>query len=191
MTTLVLGLLLFLGIHCTRIFAGSLRTRTIARIGDRPWKLLYTVISFAGLGLIIWGYAQARQSPVVLYTPPHWTHWIAAVLMLLSFILIVAAYVPGNHFKAKLGHPMLAGTKLWAFAHLISNGTLADVALFGGFLAWAVLNFTSMRRRDRAASKTYRSGTIMGDLIALAVGSIVWAAFAFWAHAWLFGVKPL
>jgi uncharacterized membrane protein len=191
MTYLLLGLLLFLGIHCTRIFADGLRTRAIARIGDRPWKLLYTVISFAGLGLIIWGYAQARQSPVVLYTPPHWTYWIAAALMLLSFILIVAAYVPGNHFKAKLGHPMLAGTKLWAFAHLISNGTLADVALFGGFLAWAVLNFTSMRRRDRAAGKTYRPGTIMGDLIALAIGGIVWVAFAFWAHAWLFGVKPL
>jgi uncharacterized membrane protein len=191
MTYLLLGLLLFLGIHCTRIFADAWRTNTIVRIGDRPWKLLYTVISFAGLGLIIWGYAQARQSPVVLYTPPQWTHWIAAALMLLSFILIVAAYVPGNHFKAKLGHPMLAGTKVWAFAHLISNGTLADVALFGGFLAWAVLDFTSMRRRDRAAGKTYRPGTVTGDVIAVVVGGGLWVLFALWAHTWLFGVKPI
>jgi uncharacterized membrane protein len=191
MTYLLFGLLLFLGIHCTRIFADSLRTRAIARIGAGPWKLLYTVTSFAGLGLIIWGYVQARQSPVVLYTPPHWTHWIAAALMLLSFVLIVAAYVPGNHLKAKLGHPMLAGTKVWAFAHLISNGTLADVALFGGFLVWAVLDFTSMRRRDRAAGKTYRPGTAQGDVVAVIAGGGLWVIFFFWAHRWLFRVMPV
>jgi uncharacterized membrane protein len=191
MIYLTAGLVLFLGIHCIRIFADHFRTRQLASMGERRWKLVYTVISLAGFVLIIWGYGQARQAPIQLYTPPAWAPPVVAVLMLISLVLIVAANVPGNHFKQKIGHPMLAGTKVWAFAHLLSNGTLADVALFGGFLVWAVLCFASMRKRDRAAGKTYRPGTIMGDLIALAIGGIVWAAFAFWAHAWLFGVKPL
>lgn len=190
MTYLLLGLLLFLGIHSTRIFADGFRTRQLARMGDRPWKILYTVISLVSFALIIWGYGLARQSPVALYNPPLWTRHLAALLMLASFVLIVAAFVPRNHFKAKVGHPMLAGTKVWAFAHLLSNGTLADLLLFGGFLVWAVVCFVSMRKRDRAAGKTYRAGTVKGDVIAVVIGAAAWAAFAVWGHLWLIGVRP-
>ena len=190
MTILLAGLVLFLGIHSTRIVADGFRARQLAGMGEGSWKLLYTAISFAGLGLIIWGYGLARQAPVALYDPPAWTRHIAALLMLISFVLTVAAYVPRNHFKAKIGHPMLAGTKVWAFAHLLSNGTLADVLLFGGFLAWAILCFVSMRKRDRAAGKTYAPGTTKGDVVTVLVGTALWVGFAFWAHAWLFGVRP-
>lgn len=190
MTYLLLGLLLFLGIHSTRIVADGFRTRQLAGMGERPWKILYTVVSLAGFALIIWGYGLARQTPVDLYNPPIWTRHLAALLTLVSFVLIAAAYVPRNHLKAKLGHPMLMGVKVWALAHLLSNGRLADVLLFGGFLVWSAACFASARKRDRVAGKTYSPGSAKGDVIAVVVGAAAWGAFAVWGHAWLIGVRP-
>ena len=110
--------------------------------------------------------------------------------MLPSFVLLVAAYVPRNHIKAAVGHPMYAGVKLWAFAHLLSNGRLADVILFGSFLVWAIAGFVAARRRDRRAGTVYPSGTVMYSALTMIAGFVLWAVFAFWAHRWLIGVGP-
>ena len=190
MTILILGLLIFLGAHSVRIFADGWRTRQLARLGEGKWKGLYSVVSAVGLVLIVWGYGLARAEPTVLWMPPLWTRHVAALLTVPAFILIVAAYVPGNRIKAGLGHPMVAGVKVWAFAHLLANGTLAGVILFGAFLAWAMADFASARRRDRRAGTVYPAGTIVRDAVAVIVGLIAWAAFAFYLHGWLIGVRP-
>ena len=190
MTALILGLLLFLGVHSVRIFADGWRSRTIARLGEGPWKGLYTLLSLAGLALIVWGFGQARATPIVLWATPVWARHLAALLMLLSLVLLAAAYVPGNQIKARLHHPMVLGVKVWAGAHLLANNTLAELLLFGGFLAWAVLNFRAARQRDRATGVVYAAGKPGPTLGAVAAGLLAWVVLAFWAHGWLIGVQP-
>lgn len=190
MTILILGLVIFLGVHSTRIVADAWRTTQLARLGEKPWKGLYSSASIVGFALIIWGFGLARAEPVVLWNPPGWTRHVAAMLTLVSFVLLTAAYVPGNRIKAAVGHPMVLGVKIWAFAHLVANSRLADVLLFGAFFVWAVLNFISSRRRDRAEGTRYPVGTVKGDFIAVAIGVVAWAVFAMYLHAWLIGVKP-
>ena len=190
MTALILGLLLFLGVHSVRIFADGWRSRTIARLGEGPWKGLYTLLSLAGLALIVWGFGQARATPIVLWASPVWARHLAALLMLVSLVLLAAAYVPGNQIKARLHHPMVLGVKVWAGAHLLANNTLAELLLFGGFLAWAVLNFRAARQRDRATGVVYAAGKPGPTLGAVAAGLLAWAVLAFWAHGWLIGVQP-
>lgn len=189
MLVLVIGLLLFLGIHSIRIVADDWRTAQVAKMGPSAWKGLYTVVSLVGFGLIIWGFGMARMAPIVVWSPPTWTRHLAGVIMILAFILLVAAYVPGNSLRARIGHPMLAGTRLWAIAHLIANGTLVDIILFGSFLIWTTFAFSSAQKRDRAAGVTYpvRGGR---DLLTIAIGIVLWAAFAFYGHLRLIGVSP-
>jgi uncharacterized membrane protein len=189
MEILVIGLVLFLGVHSVRIVADGWRTSTIARIGLLPWKGIYAVLSIAGLALLVWGYGMTRAAPALWY-PPVWTRHITALLTLVSFILLAAAYVPGNAIKAKVGHPMIAGVKVWAFAHLLSNGRAGDVLLFGAFLVWAVLDFIASRRRDRAAGTTYPSLGAARTAMAVAAGLVAYVAFALWLHVWLIGVRP-
>jgi len=191
MPYLIAGLILFLGLHSVRIFADGWRSAQIARFSDKGWKLLYTLVSLIGFGLILWGFHLARQEPVVLWPRIHGMNHAAAALMLLAFILLAAAYVPRNHLKAKLGHPMVLSVKTWAFAHLLANNTLADVLLFGSFLVWAVLAYISLRRRDRAAGVLPREATTMGTVLTLIIGAVAFIAFAVWGHALLFGIQPL
>jgi uncharacterized membrane protein len=192
MMYLIIGLILFLGIHSTRLAGEGFRHARLASLGENGWKGIYSLVSLVGLVLIIWGYGVARQSPVVLYSPPIWTKHVAALLMLVSLILMAAVYVPRNAIKAKLKHPMILGTKVWALAHLLANGTLADVLLFGGFLVWAVFGFRSMRQRDRAAGLSMpRSTSAAATIVTVVVGLALWAAFAFYLHGLLFGVRPL
>jgi uncharacterized membrane protein len=191
MTILVLGLIIFLGVHSVRMLANEWRSAQIARIGEGPWKGLYSLASVLGLVLIVWGYGAARSNPAILWNPPDWTKQLTIVLTLVAFVLVAAAYVPGTRIKAWLGHPMVAGVKVWALAHLIGNGTLAGVILFGSILVWAIVNFAASRRRDRAAGVTYPAGTLAGDAIAVFVGAIAWVIFAFFLHGWLIGVRPL
>lgn len=191
MSILILGLILFLGVHSTRIFADDWRTGTLSRMGEKPWKALYSVISLAGFALIIWGFGLARQQPVVWWTPPTGLRHLNSLFTLLSFVLIAAAYVPRNQIKARLHHPMLLGTKLWAFGHLLATRTLADTILFAAFLVWAILAYRAARQRDRTQGTVYATGTLSGTLIAVVVGVAVWAAFAFWLHAAWIGVAPL
>jgi uncharacterized membrane protein len=190
MTWLVLGLFLFLGTHSVRIFAESWRGGRIAKMGLKPWKGVYSVISIIGFVLIVWGYGVARGAPVVLYTPPVWTKHVAALLTIPAFILLAAAYVPGTRIKRAVGHPMVAGVKSWAFAHLLANGTLADVVLFGAFLVWSIADYIVARRRDRAVGMVYVVGPVSRDIIAVVVGLVAWAAFAFWLHGAWIGVRP-
>ncbi|MBK6631864.1 MAG: NnrU family protein [Betaproteobacteria bacterium] len=190
MTLLIFGLILFLGIHSVRIVADGWRAARIAQLGEHGWKGLFSLASALGLGLIVWGYGMARAEPVALWAPPGWTKHVAALLTLPAFILIAAAYVPGSRIKAAVGHPMVAGVKVWAIAHLLSNGNLADVLLFGAFLAWAVIDFRSARQRDRAAGVSYRPGTAARDGLVAAAGIGAWALFAGFLHLWLIGVRP-
>ena len=190
MALLILGLALFLGAHSVRIVAEGWRGTRVAKMGLKPWKGVVSVVSIIGFVLIIWGYGIARQAPVVLYAPPVWARHVAALLTLPAFILLVAAYVPGTRIKRVIGQPMVAGVKLWAFAHLLANGTLADVVLFGAFLIWAAGSFRAARRRDHAAGVVYVVGPVTRDVTAVVIGALAWAAFAFWLHGWLIGVRP-
>ncbi|WP_326534704.1 NnrU family protein [Pseudorhodoferax sp.] len=190
MTLLVLGLLLFLGVHSVRIVADPWRTATLARVGDKAWKGVYTLLAIAGFGLIVWGYSLARQAPVALWAPMVWARHLASPLTLAAFILLAAAYVPRNGLKARLHHPMLLSVKLWAFAHLLANHTLADLLLFGSFLLWAVLAFRAASRRDAAAGTVYPAGTAVGTAATVVAGAAAWAGFALWAHAAWLGIRP-
>ncbi|HWH73628.1 MAG TPA: NnrU family protein [Methylibium sp.] len=190
MTLLILGLVLFLGTHSVRIVAEPWRTATRARLGANAWKGLYSLVSIVGFVLIVWGYGLARQQPLVLWEPPLAMRHLAALLTLVAFVMLAAAYVPGNAIKARLRHPMVLGVKVWAFAHLLANGTLADLLLFGSFLLWAVLCFRAARGRDRAAGTLYPAGSAARSLLSVAVGLAAWAGFAFWAHGAWIGVRP-
>ncbi len=189
MTLLVIGLIVFLGVHSTRIFAEAWRGTMVQRLGANGWKGVYSLVSLVGLALIVVGYGAARADPVWLWNPPAWTRHAASLLTLGAFVLVAAAYVPTNYIKAAVGHPMVAGVKLWAFAHLMSNGTLADVLLFGSFLAWAIADFIAARRRDRLGGVSYNGGTIP-TVVTVLLGVVLWAAFAFWLHRVLIGVAP-
>lgn len=191
MLVLVLGLILFLGAHSVRIFAEGWRRNLIARIGEGPWKGLYSLASLVGLVLIVWGFGMARQDPVVLWTSPQWLKHTAIALNLIAFILLGIYIVPSGRLKARLGHPMLLAVKVWAFAHLLANGTLADVLLFGAFLVWAIADFAASRRRDRASGTVRVAGPAQNDAIAVVLGLLIWAAILWRVHEWVIGVSPL
>ena len=190
MTLLIFGLVVFLGVHSLRIFAEGWRTRMRERLGANGWKGLISVLSIVGFVLIVWGYGQARMQPAVLWPSLSWTRHLAALLTIPAFVLLVAAYFPGNAFKAKLHHPMVLGVKVWALAHLLANNTLADLLLFGGFLVWSVLSFRAARGRDRVIGTVYRAGSLGPTLATVALGAVLWAGFAFWAHGAWIGVRP-
>jgi uncharacterized membrane protein len=191
MSLLIVGLIVFLGAHSVRIFADSWRSAQIARMGEGPWKGLYSLVSIAGFVLLVWGYGTARAATTVLWQPPSWTHYPAAVFVLAAFVLVVSAYVRGTRIRATLHHPMVLGVKSWAFGHLIANGTLADIVLFGSILVWAILDFAALRRRDRIGGTVYAAGTAGRDALAIAVGVAAWALFAFYLHERWIGVRPL
>lgn len=189
MPLLILGLVVFLGTHSVRILAEGWRSARIAALGLRPWKALFSVVSIIGFALIVIGYGAARGQPTLLYNPPVWARHLAALLTVPAFVLLAASFVPGTRIRRAVGHPMVAGVKIWAFAHLLANGTLADVMLFGTFLAWAIADYIAARRRDRAAGKIYTVGPLSHDGVAVAAGLAAWAAFAFWLHGPLIGVR--
>jgi len=191
-TLLVLGLVIFLGTHSFSM-ARERRIALIGRIGEGPYKGLYSLLSLAGVVLISIGYGQYRASGYVpVWDPPVWTRHLALLLVLIAFICFVAAYLPG-HIKAGLKHPMLAGVKIWAFAHLIANGDLGSILLFGSFLAWAVLARISAKRRDVAAQHggTAAPAGWRNDILAVVIGTVIYLAFVFWLHPLLIGVSVL
>lgn len=190
MTVLIIGLVLFLGIHSVRIFAEGWRSAQIAKRGAKGWKGLYTVVSLAGFVLLLWGFGLARQAPHALWAVPKGMNHLAALLTWVSFVFLAAAYVPRNGIKARLHHPMVLGVKVWALAHLVANNTVADLLLFGSFLVWAVLSFRAARARDRAAGTVYPAGAFSMTLVTVVAGTVAWAAFALWLHGPLIGVRP-
>jgi uncharacterized membrane protein len=208
MTQLILGLILFLGAHSVRIVADGWRTQKIEAWGEKAFKGVYTVASLLGFYLLVVGYGEARLQTVALWTPPTATRHISVLLMLLASILLMAAYVPRNHPKMRLGHPMVLSVKVWALAHLLANGNLADVVLFGAFLVWSVLNFKSARARDRAMLQSATGADDASDsspienespkqpktaatLIAVLLGLAFWGGMTFVLHAQWIGVSPL
>ena len=190
MTLLIIGLIIFLGSHSCRIFAEPWRNHMIDRLGEVKWKGLYTIISLIGLILVVVGYGQARQAPIVLWQPATYLIHIAILLNLVAFIFLAGSSPNNNAIRLKLKHPMILGVKVWALAHLLANGTLVDLILFGSFLLWAVLDFRSARKRpihmpDKAVISTKATITVVVTGIAL------WAAFIFGLHQYLIGVSPL
>jgi len=191
MVQLIVGLILFIGVHSIAIVSVATRDRWAEALGVNAWRGLYSLISAAGLVLLVMGYVAARQSPVLLYAPPVWTRHLAFVLMLPVFPLLLAAYLPGA-IKARLKHPMLAAVKIWAVAHLIANGMLADLLLFGGLLAWAVATRISLKRRgQRPLMMPLPAPSAMNDVLAVVLGLGIYALVLFCLHGVLIGVPLL
>lgn len=190
MALLLVGLVLFIGIHSIKLFAPEWRVFMMEQLGKSNWKMLHAAVATIGLFTTIMGYGYARYSAEWLWFPPLWTRHVAALLVLVAFIYIAAAAMPYSKIKSRVGVPLVVGIKLWAFAHLISNGTTADVVLFGSFLAWAVINFIVTRRRFRAEGVTFDAPTFKYDFIAIVVGVLAYAAVAFYLHGLLIGVAP-
>jgi len=189
MSLFVIGLAIFLGAHSLSIVNRPWRDRQVARLGEPAWKGLYAVISLLGFGLLCYGYGMTREAPLVLYTAPTFLKHLAFALLLPVFPLLFAVYMPG-HLKARAKHPMLLATKLWATAHLLVNGNLADVLLFGGFLVWAVADRISVKRREQRVV-VLGPHAVRNDVIAIAAGLVVYVIFIGWLHKMLFGVSPL
>ena len=190
MVAFIAGLVIFLGVHSTRVFAEGWRNATLARIGEKPWKGVYSLVSLASFVLLVWGYGRVRGEMPVWY-PPLGMHYVTVVLMIPAFILLVAAYWPRNGIKARLHHPMILSVKVWAFAHLLSNGNLPDVLLFGGFLAWAIADYAVARKRDRAAAVVDPPGSAAATIGCVIVGLVIYVAFVMGVHRWLIGVPVL
>ena len=209
MTWLIIGLILFLGAHSIRMVADDWRTQAIASWGEKPFKGVYSLLALVGFYAMVTGYAEARLQTVALWTPPIATRHVSVLLMLFASVLMAAAYVPRNHLKMRMGHPMVLSVKVWAFAHLLANGNLADVVLFGSFLVWSVFNFKAARARDRAAAPealrlqadgAENTNAVPGDqpianttatLLTVLIGVALWALFVFYLHVQLVGVSPL
>ncbi len=187
--TLILGLVLFLGAHSLPMARPDLRSRLIERLGLLGWQGIYSLISLIGLVLIAQGYGAARLHPVPLYLPPLWLKHAMLLLMLPVFPLLFAAYLPGR-IQSTVKHPMLAAVKIWGFAHLLANGMLADVLLFGSFLIWAIADRLSLHHRTPLPVRGAPRGPA-NDGIAIIGGLALYLAFIFWLHRALIGVAPI
>ena len=190
MTLLLLGLILFIGSHSIYILAPGLRQLAIARIGSNPWRGVQTLVSFAGLAAIVVGYGAARLDPVVLWTPPSWTRHLVMTAMIVTFPVLIAAFIP-SRLRVWLKHPMLAAVTIWALVHLVANGTLADVLLFGSFLIWTLAARVTLIRRPMSPPATAAGVKPLNDLLVVTIGIVVYAAFLFGLHAWLTGMPLL
>ena len=189
MSILIAGLVIFFAVHSVSIFKEPWRDSMVAKLGEWPWKVVYSVVAIIGFVLIVWGYGLARFDPVVLYSPSMWLRHVSILILVPVFPLLLATYLPGR-IQSMTRHPMLVATKLWAVAHLLANGTLADVLLFGSFLVWAVIDRISMKRRTHH----FIPGALpsrFNDIIAVLLGLVLYAAFVLWLHMWLIGVSPI
>ncbi|AUC96630.1 MULTISPECIES: NnrU family protein [Bradyrhizobium] len=187
---MILGLVLFLGVHVLTSLR-ELRASLVNAMGEGAYKGVYSLVSAAGLALIVWGFAHYRATGWIdVWTPPTAFRHITVALMLPAVILVVASYIRGRIYTT-LKHPMLAGVKLWAFAHLLANGDLGSIILFGSFLGWAVYDRISLKRRADAGAPPIPVGGVTNDLIAVAVGIIAYLALAFAFHPVVIGVPVM
>ena len=193
MTILILGLIVFIGSHAFSM-AREPRARAIARLGEGPYKGLYSLVSLIGLALIVWGFGAYRAGGYTqVWNPPVWTRHLAVLLVWFAFVAFAAAYLPGRIRRA-LKHPMLAGLKIWALAHLLANGDLGSMLLFGGLLAWAVVARISTKRRDEVLDHGGPATDPAGwrnDILAIAIGTAAYLVFLIWLHPLLIGVPAL
>jgi len=197
MGMLILGLVLFLACHSVRVFAEDWRVATRLRLGENMYKGLYSLASIVGFVLIVYGFGVVRVDSPMLWLPPVAMRHVASLLMLFSMILLVAAYVPHNAIKDRLHHPMVLSVKVWALAHLLANGRLADLMLFGAFLVWSVLVFRASRQRDRLLDEVVPESAETVEVASptttkvMVIGALVWAVLLLGGHEWLFGVSPV
>jgi uncharacterized membrane protein len=187
---MIVGLVLFLGVHALTT-QRDLRARLIKKMGESGYKVAYALVSLAGLVLIVWGFGHYRAAGLwPVWSPPRALKHLNTALMLPAVILVVAAYLRGRIYTA-VKHPMLAGVKLWAFGHLLANGDLGGIILFGSFLAWAVFDRISLKRRADAGGPPIPVGGVGNDLIAVVVGIVVYLALAFAFHPVVIGVPVI
>ncbi len=188
MTLLIIGLILFLGLHLLPT-APAARNGIRDSLGAVPYQIIYSVLSLIGLVLIIKGFADLRgtRADIQLYTPPAFMRHITMLLMWPAFILLAAAYIP-SRIRTAAKHPMLASLKLWAFAHLLVRGDLAGVLLFGSFLAYGIYDRISVKKRAVLGPLGAAKGGAGGDLAAVAAGTVAYGLMLVWGHAWLIGV---
>ncbi|MFC4261014.1 NnrU family protein [Marinobacter lacisalsi] len=189
MLVLILGLIIFLGVHSLSIVNEPFRNRLLKSMGEGPFKGAFSIASAVGLVLIVVGYGMARTDPTLLYAPPTWLRHVALLLLVPVFPLLVATYFPGR-ISRTLKHPTLVAVKLWAVAHLLANGMLHDVVLFGAFLAWAVIDRISLKRREGHPVPALPAKPA-NDAIAVIVGLVIYVLFVMWIHQWLIGVPPV
>jgi uncharacterized membrane protein len=189
MNKLILGLVAFFGVHSISLLAVGWRNRLARRLGTRTWQGIYSIASLLGFFLLVSGYRATRASAAVLYVSPVWCRYIAALLMLPAFTLALASVLPGR-IKARVQHPLLLATMLWALAHLLTNGSVTDVLLFGTFLVWSVAVRISLDRRPGRPALAF-SGSAANDAIAVIAGIALYAAFLLGLHAWWIGVPIL
>lgn len=188
---LIAGLVIFLGVHSLDLFATQKRHELIEQKGEGTYKGLYTLLSLIGFALIIWGYGVSRSQGIFLWLPSAGMRHITVVLSLVAFVLLAATYFKGSWIKIRLGHPMALAVKVWAFGHLLSNGRLGDVLLFGSFLIWAIVYYAIKRRRDRLAGTGPTTAVSLPQTaIGILAGFVAWLVFAIWLHRWLIGVSP-
>lgn len=191
MAVLILGLIVFIGVHSIRVVAAPWRDAQIARFGVAGWRVAFAVLSLVGTVLTIYGYVLSRRAPLFVWSPPFWMPHVTALLTVMAFVLIVANYVRGNHIRRALGHPLPCGIALWAFGHLLANGTLNDIVLFGALFAWSVTLLVAGMRRDRKMGTVYPPGVVSRDGLVVVIGVVAWAIFVFYLHGPLIGVRPL
>lgn len=192
MAVLIIGLVIFIGVHLIRVVAAPWRDAQIARFGVTGWRIGFGLLSIAGVVVTIYGYALARRAPVSVWAPPFWMPHLTALLTLIAFVLIVANYVRGNHFRRALRYPLACGIALWALAHLLANGTMHDIVLFGALFVWSLTLLISGTGRDRVeAAGTVVPARASRDALSVVIGVIAWAIFAFYLHGPLIGVRPL
>ncbi|MDQ0326561.1 putative membrane protein [Rhodopseudomonas julia] len=190
MFVLILGLILFLGAHSVRLWGEDFRDRMIAERGDGIWKGVYSLASVVGIVLIVWGYGLTRLNPIDVWYPPIWTRHLAILLNAVAFALVALNGSTGP-IRAAVGHPMVLGVKVWAFAHLLANGRLGDILLFGAFMIWAIVDYAGSRRRDKREGVVRMAGPWKPELIRMGIGLALWLVFLLFLHQWLFGVSPL
>jgi len=191
MIELIVGIVLFFGGHSAAIVAPSWRNAMVERLGAIPWKALYAVVALVGIVLLVKGYGELRWTSTVLYTPPEWLRHVGMLLLLPVFPLLIATYLPGR-VQSAVGHPMLLAVKIWALSHLLMNGRVVDVVLFGAFLAWGVADRIAVKRRTAwPAAAPVLPATTVNDAIVIVGGLAVYVAFVLWLHAWLIGVAVI
>lgn len=192
MTLLILGIVIFLGMHLVRVVAPGLRAAVIERRGKGAWMGIYTLVSLVGLGLIIYGFGEARAMTGMLYNPPVFLKHLSLLLMLIAFICLAAGFLPAGRIAVAVKHPQILSIKIWALAHLLANGETSSVLLFGSFLAWAVILRISLKRRERAGETVlpvFRSAS--NDILAIVIGLAAFGLFVWKLHEWLIGVAPI
>lgn len=190
MLVFILGLVVFLGIHSIQIIAPAARNRMVVKLGN-GWKGIYSLVALAGIVLMVIGYRDAQAVSPFLWVPPVFLMHLNLILAPVALVLVIAGSVPAGYIQKALKHPMLVGVKLWALGHLLANGDLFSLIFFGSFLAWAVVDRISVKRRAVDPALVHAPPRIVWDAVSVVGGLAISVALIGGLHIWLFGVSPV